>query len=171
MGRRRTRGQKTDVNDAALLRQPHSYGLLRGRFRPEAEIASLQADMRQRERLVEHAHIQQMQKALMEMNLQLHAGGPGHHRGHRHADHPRHARHRRVVPVLAVLHPDLNPMDLALSKLRMIIQKAAARTCDKLWQAVGHACNLFTDEECYNVFKAAGYSTDQTRHAVGALRP
>ena len=52
----------------------HSYGLLRGSFRPEAEIATLRAYMRQRERLVEHAaaHIQHMQKALMEMNLQLH---------------------------------------------------------------------------------------------------
>ena len=67
-------GRKTDVNDAAWLRQLHSYGLLRGSFRPEAEIARLRAYMRQRERLVEYAaaHIQHMQKALMEMNLQLH---------------------------------------------------------------------------------------------------
>ncbi len=52
----------------------HSYGLLRGSFRPDAEIATLRAYMRQRERLTEYAaaHIQHMQKALMEMNLQLH---------------------------------------------------------------------------------------------------
>jgi transposase len=43
-----------------------SYGLLRGSFRPNAEIATLRAYLRQRER------IQHMQKALMEMNLQLH---------------------------------------------------------------------------------------------------
>ncbi|MBY0138606.1 IS110 family transposase, partial [Paracoccus yeei] len=63
-------GRKTDVSDAGWLRQLHSYGLLRGSFRPEAKIAYL----RQRERLVEYAaaHIQHMQKALMEMNLQLH---------------------------------------------------------------------------------------------------
>lgn len=67
-------GRKTDVSDAGWLRQLHSYGLLRGSFRPEAEIATLRAYMRQRERLVEYAaaHIQHMQKALMEMNLQLH---------------------------------------------------------------------------------------------------
>lgn len=67
-------GRKTDVNDAAWLRQLHSYGLLRGSFRPEAEIATLRAYLRQRERLVEYtaAHIQHMQKAMMEMNLQLH---------------------------------------------------------------------------------------------------
>ena len=67
-------GRKTDVSDAGWLRQLHSYGLLRGSFRPEAEIATLRAYLRQRERLVEYAaaHIQHMQKALMEMNLQLH---------------------------------------------------------------------------------------------------
>lgn len=46
----------------------------RGSFRPAAEIATLRVYMRHRERLVEYAaaHIQHMQKALMEMNLQLH---------------------------------------------------------------------------------------------------
>jgi transposase len=67
-------GRKTDVSDAAWLRQLHSYGLLRGSFRPDAEIATLRTYLRQRERLVEYAaaYIQHMQKALMEMNLQLH---------------------------------------------------------------------------------------------------
>src|SRR3984893_13391853 len=67
-------GRKTDVSDAAWLRELHSYGLLRRSLRPDAEIATLRAYLRQRERLVEYAaaHIQHMQKALMEMNLQLH---------------------------------------------------------------------------------------------------
>lgn len=67
-------GRKTDVSDAAWLQQLHSYGLLRGSFRAQADIAALRAYLRQRERLVEYAaaHIQHMQKALMEMNLQLH---------------------------------------------------------------------------------------------------
>lgn len=66
-------GCETDVSDAGWLRQLHSYGLWRGSFRPEAEVATLRAYMRQRERLTEYAaaHIQHMQKALMEMNLQL----------------------------------------------------------------------------------------------------
>lgn len=38
-------GRKTDVSDAGWLRQLHSYGLLRGSFRPEAEIATLRAYM------------------------------------------------------------------------------------------------------------------------------
>ena len=56
--------------------------------------------------------------------------------------------------------PDLNPIELAFSKLKTLIRKAAARTYDELWQAVGHVCGVFTDEECYNFFKAAGYKTD-----------
>lgn len=56
--------------------------------------------------------------------------------------------------------PDLNPIEMAFSKLKTLIRKAAARTCDELWQAVGHVCGLFTEEECYNFLKAAGYRAD-----------
>lgn len=67
-------GRKTDVNDAQWIQQLHSYGLLRASFRPKAEIVALRAYMRHRERMLEYAasHIQHMQKALMQMNLQLH---------------------------------------------------------------------------------------------------
>jgi len=41
-----------------------------------------------------------------------------------------------------------------------LIRRAAARTYDELWRVVGHVCDLFTDEECRNFFKAAGYQTD-----------
>lgn len=56
--------------------------------------------------------------------------------------------------------PDLNPIEMAFSKLKALIRKAAARTYDELWQAVGHVCNLFSDEEGFNFFNAAGYETD-----------
>jgi transposase len=48
--------------------------LLRASFRPQAELAALRAYLRQRDRLLDYAaaHIQHMQKALMQMNLQLH---------------------------------------------------------------------------------------------------
>ena len=67
-------GRKTDVSDAAWLQRLHEYGLLRASFRPEAAIASLRAYLRQRERLLDYAasHIQHMQKALNQMNLQIH---------------------------------------------------------------------------------------------------
>jgi transposase len=67
-------GRKTDVSDAQWLRQLHEYGLLRASFRPKGELAALRAYLRQRERLLDYAasHIQHMQKALMQMNVQLH---------------------------------------------------------------------------------------------------
>ena len=67
-------GRKTDVNDAQWIRQLHTYGLLRGSFRPQEQIVALRAYLRHRERLIEYAasHIQHMQKSLMQMNLQLH---------------------------------------------------------------------------------------------------
>jgi len=67
-------GRKTDVSDAEWLQRLHEYGLLRPSFRPQADIAGLRAYLRQRERLLDYAasHIQHMQKALMQMNLQLH---------------------------------------------------------------------------------------------------
>jgi hypothetical protein len=67
-------GRKTDVNDAQWLQKLHSFGLLRASFRPEHDISVLRSYLRQRERLTEYraAHIQHMQKALMQMNVQLH---------------------------------------------------------------------------------------------------
>jgi transposase len=67
-------GRKTDVTDAQWLQRLHEYGLLRARFHPERRIAALRDYLRQRERLLDYAasHIQHMQKALMQMNLQLH---------------------------------------------------------------------------------------------------
>jgi transposase len=56
--------------------------------------------------------------------------------------------------------PDLNPIEMAISKLKALIRKATARTYDELWRVVGRVCDLFSDEECYNFFKAAGYETD-----------
>ncbi|MBA3814444.1 MAG: IS110 family transposase [Alphaproteobacteria bacterium] len=67
-------GRKTDVNDAQWIQRLHQFGLLRASFRPDKQIAVLRAYIRQRERLLDFkaSHIQHMQKALMQMNLQLH---------------------------------------------------------------------------------------------------
>lgn len=67
-------GRKTDVNDAQWIQQLHTYGLLRASFRPGSAIVALRAYLRHRERMLEYAasHVQHMQKALMQMNLQLH---------------------------------------------------------------------------------------------------
>jgi len=67
-------GRKSDVNDAQWLQQLQQHGLLRGSFRPRDSVVRLRAYLRHRERLVDYAaaHIQHMQKALMQMNVQLH---------------------------------------------------------------------------------------------------
>lgn len=67
-------GRKSDVLDCQWLQQLHSYGLLSGSFRPDDQVCVLRSYIRQRERLTKSAsvHIQRMQKALSEMNLQLH---------------------------------------------------------------------------------------------------
>lgn len=67
-------GRKTDVSDCEWLQLLHSYGLLSGSFRPTDQICKLRSYLRHRDSLVQLAstHIQHMQKALNEMNIQLH---------------------------------------------------------------------------------------------------
>lgn len=66
-------GRKSDVLDCQWLQQLHTYGLLEGAFRPTAQVCALRAYVRQRMNLVRYAasHIQHMQKALVQMNIQL----------------------------------------------------------------------------------------------------
>ena len=56
--------------------------------------------------------------------------------------------------------PDLNPIEMAFAKLKALIRKAAARSYDELWAATGTVCDLFSNDECINYFKAAGYETN-----------
>jgi hypothetical protein len=65
--------RRQSVVDCQWIQALHSVGLLRGRFRPTAAIAALRAYLRHRETLVQSAatHVQRMQKALDQMNLQL----------------------------------------------------------------------------------------------------
>ena len=67
-------GRKSDILDCQWLQQLHTFGLLRGSFRPDAPIAALRSVIRHRDQLVESAAswVQRMQKALVLMNLQLH---------------------------------------------------------------------------------------------------
>jgi transposase len=66
-------GRKSDVLDCQWLQQLMSYGLLSGAFRPDDEICALRSIMRQRGMLLSYQgqHVQHMQKALAQMNLQL----------------------------------------------------------------------------------------------------
>jgi len=66
-------GRKSDVQESQWLMKLHTYGLLRNSFRPPQEIRTLRTYWRQRSDLVRAAgrHIQRMQKALTQMNIQL----------------------------------------------------------------------------------------------------
>src|SRR5437660_9952958 len=66
-------GRKSDVQESQWLMKLHTYGLLRNSFRPSPEIRVMRTHWRQRNDLVQSAgrHIQRMQKALTQMNLQL----------------------------------------------------------------------------------------------------
>lgn len=66
-------GRKSDVLDCQWLQQLHSYGLLRGAFRPGDGVVALRAFVRQRHALLraQARAVQHQQKALVQMNLQL----------------------------------------------------------------------------------------------------
>ena len=56
--------------------------------------------------------------------------------------------------------PDLNPIEMAFSKLKAHLRRIGARTIDDLWKAVGSICDLYSPEECQNYFTAAGYGSN-----------
>src|SRR5579859_535753 len=66
-------GRKSDVQESQWLMKLHAYGLLRNSFRPSPEIRALRTYWRQRHDLVRSAgrHLQRLQKALTQMNIQL----------------------------------------------------------------------------------------------------
>ncbi len=55
--------------------------------------------------------------------------------------------------------PDLNPIEMAFSKLKAHLRAAGARTFEALWAALGDICALFDPAQCWNFFKAANYAS------------
>lgn len=56
--------------------------------------------------------------------------------------------------------PDFNPIENAFAKLKAMLRKAAERTVEGLWTAIGGIISTFTPAECANYFAAAGYDPD-----------
>ncbi len=56
--------------------------------------------------------------------------------------------------------PDFNPIEMAFAKLKALLRKAAERTVDGLWNAIGKLVDCFTPQECANYFAACGYDAD-----------
>src|SRR6202051_1453258 len=135
-------GRKPDVSDAQWLQRLHSFGLLRASFRPKGQIAELRSYVRQRERLLEYAasHIQHMQKALTEMNLQLH---------HVVADITGVTGLRIIRAILAGEH---DPKTLA--RLRDYRCHASAETIEKALTGSYRAEHLFALEQALALYDA-----------------
>ena len=53
--------------------------------------------------------------------------------------------------------PDLNPIEQVFAKLKAMLRKAATRSLDALWTAVGSLLNRFSARECARYFRHAGY--------------
>lgn len=56
--------------------------------------------------------------------------------------------------------PDFNPIEMAFSKLKALLRKAAERTVDGLWNAIGRLVDIITPGESANFFTAAGYEPE-----------
>jgi transposase len=55
--------------------------------------------------------------------------------------------------------PDLNPIELLFAKLKALLRKAAARTRDELWQAIGRLLDTVPPRECANYLSHCGYGS------------
>ena len=53
--------------------------------------------------------------------------------------------------------PDMNPIEMAFSKLKTALRAEPARTIDTLWRRIGIILDTFTAKDCANYFQAAGY--------------
>ena len=62
-----------------------------------------------------------------------------------------------ILRYLPPYSPDLNPIEMAFSKLKALLKKAAARTIEDLWNAIAQALPMLTAQDCHNYFAAAGY--------------
>ena len=56
--------------------------------------------------------------------------------------------------------PDLNPIEMAFSKLKALLRKAAARTSEELDDAIANAIEKYPADQCANYFKACGYEPE-----------
>ncbi len=53
--------------------------------------------------------------------------------------------------------PDLNPIELAFSKLKTHLRRIGARSFTSVFVAIGDICNMYSPQEGWNYFQAAGY--------------
>ncbi len=59
---------------------------------------------------------------------------------------------------LPAYSPDLNPIEIAFSKLKRLLHSTAARTVDALWHAIGQLLEAFEPDECCRYLRHCGYA-------------
>ena len=64
-----------------------------------------------------------------------------------------------AVRYLPPYSPDLNPIELAFSKLERLLRSAGKRTIDELRDFLGKSLDAFTPDECRGYFRHDGYGT------------
>ena len=62
------------------------------------------------------------------------------------------------VRYLPAYSPDLNPIEMAFSKLKTALRKGAVRTVTTLMKLIGKLIKTFAPEQCANYFRHAGYA-------------
>jgi len=62
-----------------------------------------------------------------------------------------------TVRYLPAYSPDLNPIEMAFSKLKAALRKGAKRTVKELWRLIGKLTKSFVPDQCANYFRHAGY--------------
>ena len=53
--------------------------------------------------------------------------------------------------------PDFNPIEMAFSKIKALLKKAAARSVQALWDAIRDAIDAVTPKDAHSFFNACGY--------------
>lgn len=67
-----------------------------------------------------------------------------------------------TVRYLPAYSPDLNPIELAFSRVKRHLRRAARRTKEALQTAIGEALQSLTPTECQNYIRHCGYPIDGT---------
>jgi transposase len=63
-----------------------------------------------------------------------------------------------TVLYLPPYSPDLNPIELAFSKLKRLLRDAGERTVEALWQTIGRLPERFSPAECANYIRHCGFA-------------
>ncbi len=76
-----------------------------------------------------------------------------------------------VLFFLPPYSPDLKPIEMAFSRLKALLRKAAERTVDGLWAAIARILETFAPQECRNDFAAAGFDPGGSDTALMSPEP